>query len=99
MFVRLTHFNIPEDQIDSIKTIYYSEIAPVISQQPGLVNVFLLEPLEVGDDFISCSIWHNETDTRAFESSASYPEVFAKIKAIATKPPMQKYYMAESSSQ
>ncbi len=68
MFVRLTHFTLPPEKVNEIKKVYYEDIAPVIKQQAGIVNVLLLEPLEDSDEFISCTIWNSESDTKAFES-------------------------------
>jgi heme-degrading monooxygenase HmoA len=91
MFVRLTHFSLAPEKAAEIKNVYHEEVAPVIHQQPGIIDVMLLEPAE-GDEFISCTIWNSEADIKAFESSPSYPDVFGRIRAAAAKPPMQKYY-------
>ena len=54
----------------------------------------LLEPVHSDDEFISCTIWESESNTKAFESSEIYREVFGKIKDATTKAPYQKYYKA-----
>lgn len=92
MFVRLTYFNLPSTKAEEITKVYYDEVAPVIHEQPGIVDVMLFEPVQSDDEFISCTIWEKEADTRTFEASDAYPKVFGKIKAATTKPPQQKYY-------
>ncbi|MEO5999696.1 MAG: antibiotic biosynthesis monooxygenase [Chitinophagaceae bacterium] len=95
MFVRLTYFSLAPDITAETKKVYYNEIAPVIQKQPGIVEVMLLEPVNSDDEFISCTVWKSEADTKAFESSSIYNEVFGKIKAATIKSPYQKYYNVE----
>ena len=95
MFVRLTYFSLTPERVDEIKKVYHEEVAEVIRQQPGIKNVMLLEPVQHSDEFISCSVWENESYVKAFESSDAYPSALGKIKAAATTSPYQKYYNLE----
>jgi heme-degrading monooxygenase HmoA len=51
VFVRLTHFSLEPGKAEEIKNVYHEEVAPVIHQQPGIIDVMLLEPVE-GEEFI-----------------------------------------------
>ena len=56
MFVRLTHFSLPPERTAEIIKVYHEEIAPVIHEQPGIIDVMLLEPVQSEDEFISCTV-------------------------------------------
>lgn len=92
MFVRLTYFSIPPERAEDLKKIYYDDVAPVIRQQMGIIDVMLMVPGHSDDEYISCSIWKNDEYTKTFEESDAYPEVFNKIKAMTIGAPHQKYY-------
>ncbi|MEJ7739811.1 MAG: antibiotic biosynthesis monooxygenase [Chitinophagaceae bacterium] len=92
MYVRLTYFNIPPEKADDLKTVYYDDVAPVIRQQMGIIDVMLLVPGHSDDEYISCTIWKNDEYIKDFEKSDAYPDVFEKIKAMAVGAPKQKYY-------
>ena len=95
MFVRLTYFSLAPERAKEITKLYHEEVAPVIHGQPGVIDVKLFEPVQSDDEFISCTIWERESDTKAFETSEVYPKLFGKIKAATSKPPHQKYYNLE----
>lgn len=96
MFLRFTCLYFPADKLAEAKNIYMTEIAPVIRRQKGNKEVLLLEPADGSDEFISYSLWEDESDIKKFEESAVYPAVIGRIKEVVSKPPLQKYYLVNS---
>ena len=92
MFLRFTYLFFAEEKIAEAKSIYINEIAPVISKQKGSKQVFLLEPSDGSNEFISYSLWEDESDIKAFEASDDYLPVISRVKELVSKPPVQKYY-------
>ena len=91
MKVRFTHLTFSPEKAAEAKRVYTTEIAPVIRSHPGNKDAMFLEPEADGQPYISCTVWENEQDLKAFEGSAEYVEVIGKIRELAEKVE-QKYY-------
>ena len=96
MFLRFTYLYFSPEKLAEAKDIYITEIAPAIHKQKGNKQVLLLEPADGSNEFISFSLWEDESDIKEFEASAHYPPVIARIKEMVSKPPLQKYYNVHS---
>lgn len=92
MFLRFTHLFFATENIIDSKKIYMEEIAPVIREQQGNLEVSLLEATDGSNEFISSSLWQDEAALHAFEAGAVYQKVISRVKEIIVKPPVQKYY-------
>jgi len=92
MFARFTYLYFSPEKLAEAKSIYETEIAPVISKQKGNKQALLLEPADDSNEYISYSLWEDESDLKEFEASSDYPPVIARVKEIVSKPPVQKYY-------
>jgi heme-degrading monooxygenase HmoA len=93
MFLRFTYLYFSAENTAEAKSVYMNEVAPAIRKQKGNKQVLLLEPAAGSDEFISFSLWEDEADIKAFETSAEYPAVIGRIKELSSKPPVQKYYL------
>ena len=94
MLVRLTYLNALPERVEDIKKIYYGEIVPAVKKQPGCLDVMLLEPVNVAEEFISCTMWQTQADAEAYESSGTYQEMLDKVKGLLSKVPVLKSYEA-----
>lgn len=91
-WVRLTYFELQPEKVDETKRIYHEEIIPVVRAQWGNVDVFLLEPVEKEDDFISCTMWESQADGDIYEASGLYEEALEKIEhAFAGSATLKSY--------
>ena len=92
MWVRLTIGEIKPVKMDEMRKIYYEEIVPVVKAQKGNVDIFLLEPVDVGDDIISYNSWESKADGDAYESSGTFAEMLEKVKhTLAGQPTVKSY--------
>lgn len=96
MFLRFTYLYFSPEKLAEAKDIYITETAPAIRRQKGNKEVLLLEPADGSDEFISYSLWENESDVRNFETGSEYPAIIDRIRKMVSKPPVQKYYVANS---
>lgn len=82
MIARLTYFNAanPKDA-EEVKKVYHEQIAPVIRSQKGNLGVWLLEPMDEKDQFISLTEWISLADAEQYEASGTYSELVNKIKS------------------
>jgi len=92
MFVRFTYLYFAEEKMAEARSIYLTEVVTVISKQKGNKQVFLLEPADGSNEFISYSLWEDESDVKAFEASDDYLPAISRVKEFVSKPPLQKYY-------
>jgi len=82
MIARLTSISIHPKDVDQVRKIYYDQLVPVIKKQRGNVGVWLLEPTNEKDDFISLTEWISKADAEAYESSGTYKELVGKVKHL-----------------
>jgi heme-degrading monooxygenase HmoA len=91
-WIRLTYFKIQPEKIAEMKKIYYDEILPVVREQWGNVDIFLLEPVDKEDEFISCTMWESQADGDIYEASGVYGEAVDKISHTFDGPATLKSY-------
>lgn len=95
MYVRLTFCKFLPDSINDAKTIYTQEVIPVVKQQKGNIGIYLLEPAEKADDFISLTEWETKADAEAYERSGVYKEMLQMLESFFGKSPLLKSYSTE----
>lgn len=92
MWVRLTTVKIQPDKVDEMRRIYYEEIVPAVKARKGHVDVYLLEPAEEGEEFISLNAWDTKENGDEYESSGTYGELVNKVRHTFAGPPTLKSY-------
>lgn len=92
MFARQTFIKVQPEKVEELKKIFDSEIAPVLKAQPGNVDLFLLEPTNKNDEYVSVSMWESKADADKYEKSGKFAELSGKVKPILTKPLEVKTY-------
>ena len=95
MFVRLTFIKFSPEALNEAKRIYKQEVIPAVRKQKGNVNIRLLEPTELSDDFISVTEWESKADAEAYDASGLYKQLVSRLKDHFTKPAVLKTYTAE----
>jgi hypothetical protein len=55
-------------------------------------NIFLLEPVDKEDEFISCTMWESQADGDIYEASGIYGEAVDKISHTFDGPATLKSY-------
>jgi heme-degrading monooxygenase HmoA len=97
MFARLTFLSIQPESIEDLKRIYNDEVVPVVKNQKGNIGVWLLEPTNSADDYISLTEWASEADANAYESSGTYRTLVDKLKdKYKNKPVLKTYNVVET---
>lgn len=51
MWVRLTFVNIQPYKLDELRKIYYGEIVPTVKAQKGIIDRFLMKPIDKDEEF------------------------------------------------
>jgi heme-degrading monooxygenase HmoA len=92
MFARLTYISIQPNKKDEIKRIYNEEIVPVVKSQKGNLGIWLLEPTDENDDFVSLTEWVSKADADAYDASGTYRTLVDKVKDMYTRKPVLKTY-------
>jgi heme-degrading monooxygenase HmoA len=97
MFARLTFCKFLPERFKEARKIYLEEVVPIIKKQRGNLNVFLLEPSDKSEDYISITQWKTKSDADAYESSGTYKRMVSKLDGFFTKQPVLKTYNADES--
>ncbi|HJW17098.1 MAG TPA: antibiotic biosynthesis monooxygenase [Flavisolibacter sp.] len=92
MVVRLTFCKFLPDKIAEAKRIYNQDIVPVAKKQKGNLRIFLLEPVNTADDFISVTEWKSKEEADAYQSSGVYKSLVSKLEKFFMKEPAIKVY-------
>jgi len=92
MFARLTFISIQQDKVEELKRVYNEEVVPVVKNQKGNIGIWLLEPTDSGDEFISLTEWTSKTEADAYEQSGTYRALVDKLKDKYTAKPVLKTY-------
>ena len=97
MFARLTYISIKPESVEELKRIYNEEVIPVVKKQKGNIGIWLLEPTNSDDDYISLTEWISETEANAYESSGTYRTLVDKLKdKYKNKPVLKTYNVTET---
>ena len=92
MFLRLTYLYFSPENVEKAKEAYMAEVASVIRNQKGSKEVLFLESTENSEEFISYSLWEDESDLKEFEASPDYIKAINRVKEFVSKTPVQKYF-------
>ena len=95
MVVRLTYFNFSPGKIEELKKFYNEVAIPTVRKQKGNLDCRLLEPVNKNDEHISMTVWENEKDANAYESTGVYKSLVEQVRKFFTKEPVLKVYHAE----
>lgn len=97
MYARLTFLDIMPEHLDDLKRIYNEEIVPVVKKQRGLIGIWLLEPTDQSNEYISLTEWISSKDADEYESGGIYRELVDKVKSMyKSKPVLKTYNISES---
>jgi len=92
MFARLTSISVPSSKMEELRRIFNEEIVPVVKAQRGNLGIWLLEPTNENDDYISLTEWLSAADADAYEASGIYRQLVDKIKDMYNRKPVLKTY-------
>jgi quinol monooxygenase YgiN len=97
MYARLTFIDILPGHKDELRRIFNDEVIPVVKKQKGNIGIWLLEPTDNSNEYISLTEWMSAADADAYDSSGTYRSLVDKIKAFyKSKPVLKTFNIAES---
>ncbi|QEC69483.1 antibiotic biosynthesis monooxygenase [Panacibacter ginsenosidivorans] len=97
MFARLTFIGVQSNKMENLRKIFNEEIVPVVKSQKGNLGIWLLEPTNENDDFISLTEWISKADADAYEATGTYRALVDKVKDMyKSKPVLKTYNLAET---
>ena len=96
MVVRLTYFSTSADKVEKMRKVYTEEAMPVVRSQKGNLDCKLLEPVNNTDQFISMTVWDNQQDADAYQSTGVYKKLVDRVREFFNGDPILKVYHIES---
>jgi heme-degrading monooxygenase HmoA len=96
MFVRLTFLDFLPDKIENARRIFNEEIIGVVKAQKGNIGIWLLEPTDKNEGYISLTEWATEADAELYQFSGVYKKLVDKLKDMYKSKPVLKTYTVES---
>jgi len=83
------------NKIDTITKIFNEEVVPVVKNQKGNLGVWLMEPTNPMEQFISLTEWVSEADAQTYQSSGVYKQLVDLLKdKYRTNPVLRTYNVA-----
>ncbi len=97
MFARLTFIDVLPSHRNELKKIFNEEVVPVVKKQKGNIGIWLLEPTDTTEEYISLTEWISREDADSYDSSGTYKQLVDRIKALyRIKPILKTYNIAET---
>jgi len=96
MIVRFTYFSLVPGKVEDMKKMFIDEIAPQVKKQNGNLDCRLLEPVSKTDEYISMTVWDNQEDADAYQTSGKYRQLVEKARQYFSNEPTLKVYHAEN---
>jgi heme-degrading monooxygenase HmoA len=91
MYARVVNVQFQKGKLEEAKRIVNESIVPVLKEQKGFKNQYLLTQQDTGKA-ISINLWESETDLTVFEKSPLYREILGKLGAVLAGPPAGEAY-------
>ncbi|HZK49474.1 MAG TPA: antibiotic biosynthesis monooxygenase [Thermoleophilia bacterium] len=91
MYARAVNIQFHSAKIDEANRIVQDAIVPVLKEQKGFREQFLLTQSDTGKA-VSINLWETEADLTAFESSQLYRELMGKLAGVIAAPPAGERY-------
>ena len=95
MVVRLTYLQFHSGKLNEAKKFYNEVAIPTVRKQKGSLDCRLLEPRDEKDDYISMTVWDNDEDANAYESTGVYKSLVDQVRPNLSKAPVLKVFNAE----
>jgi len=97
MFARLTFIDILPERQDDLRKIFNEEIIPAVRAQKGNIGIWLLEPTDITNEYISLTEWISAADADLYDSSGTYQKLVDKVKPMyKSRPILKTYNIAET---
>lgn len=87
MWVRMTFVKIKPDLVDEFRKVYDAEMVPTVTAQEGNAGIYLLEPDDLADEFVSCTAWDDKESGQAYEAAGTHAALTQKVKHLIAAPP------------
>jgi heme-degrading monooxygenase HmoA len=97
MWVRQTTIVVQPDKIDELKKIYNEEVMPLAKARPGNLAMYLLEPADGENEFISYTLWDTRENADAYASSGTYKALVDKVRHCVVGDPALREYQVEDT--
>jgi heme-degrading monooxygenase HmoA len=83
------------DKADEFRSVMRGRVYPKLRREKGVRRIYLLQPLEKTNEFVSLTLWNNEKDADDYES-ARYNEYLDTIKDLLDEDPSVTKFKIES---
>ena len=91
MHARVVTNNIQAGKVDEWLALIRESVVPTLKEQNGFLGFVALVDRQ-HDRSIGYSIWADETDLAASETSGNYQQQIAKLGAVLAGPPAREVY-------
>ncbi len=93
MWVRLTFQRFKPNKIDELRKDFYEKLVPIVKEQKGNIDIYLMEPVDGDGEFVSLNSWDNKADMDAwvaYMTSGVLDEMINEVKDSFAGPPTVK---------
>ena len=96
MWARMTFVKIKPDSVDEFRKVYDAAMVPTVTAQKGNAGIYLLEPEDVSEEFVSVTAWDDKESGEAYEAAGKHAALTEKVKDLIAAPPtVRSYYVRD----
>ncbi len=77
----------PEKAAEFAKA-FESKVLPTALREPGLRRLYLLQPVNAEDEFVSFSLWNSEKDAEKYVNSGHYKSNVEEVNDLLESEPV-----------
>ncbi len=95
MLVRLTYTKFKPGKVDELKKSFYEKLVPLVKEQKGIIDAYLMEPVNGDGEFVALVSWESKADMDAwdaYQSSGVLDEMIKEAEEGLAGPPTVKLY-------
>ncbi len=95
MLVRLTFQKFKPGKVDELRKGFYEKLVPIVKEQKGIIDAYLMEPVDGDEEFVALVSWESKADMDAWDaylSSGVLDEMIKEAEDKFAEPPTVKIY-------
>ena len=97
MWIRLGTFLVRPGSLQTLRTVYYRDCAPLVRAASGNMDCFLMESASEGEHCAVCTMWATREDARRYEASGAAMQIVEMVRSFFASPPVLESFWVSRS--
>lgn len=97
MFARFTTIQTLPGKLEEAAAIFRDSVIPAVKQQKGFHRALLLTDAAT-ERAVSITVWDNEADQQASETSGYFQQQLGKVSVLLAAPPLRQGFVVSAAA-